>query len=121
VPIVSAPAGATADVIDWYVDQGVDGLVIEGSGAGTVPAEVVPGVERAIRAGVPVVLATRVQNGFLSPTYGTGAASGGGFDLMRSGVIPSMYWRAPKARIALMVALGAGMPDGDLRELFRAP
>lgn len=121
VPVVSAVAGSDARIIDWYIDQGVAGIVLEGSGAGNVPAEVTPGVKRAIDRGIRVVLTTRVQNGFLSPTYGTGAASGGGFDLIRLGVIPSMYWRAPKARIALMVALGAGYANEELMELYADP
>jgi L-asparaginase len=121
VPVIAAVAGSNAGVIDWYVEQDVRGIILEGSGAGNVPAEIVPGVERAIRKEIPVVLTTRVQNGFLSPTYGTGVASGGGFDLVRAGVIPSMYWRAPKARIALMMALGAGLDYEALRELYTGP
>ena len=121
IPVVSAVAGSNADVLDWYVERGVAGIVLEGSGSGNVPAEMAPGISRAIEAGIPVVLTTRVAGGFLSPTYGTGAASGGGFDLVRMGVIPSLYWRSPKARIALMVALGAGMPPGDLQDFFAGP
>lgn len=121
VPVIAAVAGSDSGVIDWHVAQGVAGIVLEGSGAGNIPAEMMPGVERAIGHGIPVVLTTRVQNGFLSPTYGTGAASGGGFDLVRLGVIPSMYWRAAKARIALIVALGAGYSGEALRELFASP
>lgn len=121
IPVVSAVAGTDSAVLDWYIERGVAGIVLEGSGSGNVPAEVADGITRAIEAGIPVVLTTRVGNGFLAPTYGTGAASGGGFDLLRMGVIPSMYWRAPKARIALMVALGAGMPTDDLASFFREP
>lgn len=121
IAIVSAVSGCDPHLIDWYIGQGVAGIVLEGSGAGNVPGAVLPGVSRAIDAGIPVVLTTRVPNGFLSPTYGTGAASGGGFDLMRMGVIPSVYWRSPKARIVMMVALGAGATHDDLRELLANP
>lgn len=121
IPVISAPVGTDSRLIDWVVEQGVAGIVLEGSGAGNVPMEMVPGIAKALDQGIPVVLTTRVQHGFLSPTYGTGSASGGGFDLLRMGVIPSMYWRAPKARIALMVAVGAGIDIDQMRELFRTP
>lgn len=121
VPIISAPVGSDAGMLKWCVQQGVAGIVLEGSGAGNVPKEMVSGIEAAMARGIPVVLTTRVQEGFLSPAYGTGEASGGGFDLLRMGVIPSMYWRSPKARIALMVAVSAGMGETEMRSLFTAP
>jgi L-asparaginase len=121
IPIISAPVGTDAGLLEWCVQQGACGIVLEGSGAGNVPQEMMPGIESARSRGGPVVLTTRVQDGFLSPTYGTGEASGGGFDLVRMGAIPSMYWRSPKARIALMVAVSAGLSEAEMRELFAAP
>jgi L-asparaginase len=121
IPVVSGVAGSDSTLLDWHIGRGVAGIILEGSGSGNVPAEMADGLSRAIAAGIPVVLTTRVASGFLAPTYGTGAASGGGFDLARLGVIPSLYWRAPKARIALMVALGAGMPHSELAEFFATP
>lgn len=121
VAVVSSISGLGPEIIDWHLSRNVAAIVVEGSGAGNVPSSLMEGIGRAIDAGIPVVLTTRVANGFLSPTYGTGAASGGGFDLVRMGAIPSYYWRAPKARIALMVALGAGMSTDELRDLLSAP
>lgn len=121
IAVVSGVTGSDSAQLDWHVERGVAGIILEGSGSGNVPAGMAGGLSRAIDAGIPVVLTTRVANGFLAPTYGTGAASGGGFDLVRMGVIPSLYWRAPKARIALMVALGAGMRQDELETFFSAP
>jgi L-asparaginase len=121
VHIVKAVSGSDSAMIHWLIDQGTRGIVLEGSGAGNVPSDMMDGIERAIGAQIPVVLTSRTVWGFLSPTYGSGAASGGGFDLMRMGVIPASHLPSPKARIALMVALGAGLSHDSIRELLATP
>lgn len=119
VPIVKSYTGMDAAVLDWNRERGVDGVVIEGSGAGNVPGGLLPGIERLIAAGIPVVLTTRCIGGPLAPVYGTGGASGGGHDLMRAGVIPASRLTSPKARIALLALLGAGMSRDDIDAWFR--
>ncbi|HEV2128546.1 MAG TPA: asparaginase [Thermomicrobiales bacterium] len=120
VPIVKAYTGMDAAVLDWYRDRGAEGVVIEGSGAGNVPGEVLPGIERLTAAGVPVVLTTRCISGPLAPVYGTGGASGGGHDLMRAGVIPASRFTAQKARICLMALLGSGASTSQIDAWFRS-
>jgi len=83
-----------------------------------VPSEIMPALIEAMNREIPVVLTSRVQDGFLSPTYGTGGASGGGFDLMQAGVIPSPHWRSAQARIALMAAIGANLSQTSIRALL---
>lgn len=121
VYLVKAVTGSDASMIDWALDQGAKGIVLEGSGAGNVPSDMVPGIQRALQAGIPIVLTSRALSGFLSATYGSGGDSGGGFDLARMGVIPAAHWPSQKARIALMLAMGAGLSDDPLREFFSAP
>jgi L-asparaginase len=121
VHIVKAVSGSDSAMIDWLLDQGTLGIVLEGSGAGNVPSDMMDGIERALAANVPVVLTSRTVWGFLAATYGSGGASGGGFDLMRIGVIPASHLPSAKARIALMVALGAGLSHDCIRELLATP
>ena len=111
-------AGADDRPLRWALATGYRGIVIEGTGAGNVPAGVVPGIEAAIGARVPVVLATRCIRGFLASTYGSGGAAGGGHDLMEMGVIPADHVPGQKARIKLMAALGATSDLGEIRRLF---
>jgi L-asparaginase len=120
VLLLTVAAGADDRPLRWALGAGYKGLVIEGSGAGNVPAAVVPGIAAALAAGVPVVLATRCRRGFLAPVYGGGGAAGGGADLMALGVIPADHLPAPKARIKLMVALGTGADLAGVRSLFAA-
>ena len=120
VPIVKTWTGMDATLFDWWRDQGIDGIVIEGSGAGNVPGEAMPGITRPVDSGIPVVLTTRCIGGPLAPIYGTGGATGGGHDLMEVGVIPASRFTSQKARIALMVLLGAGISREAADAWFRS-
>lgn len=121
VHVVKAVSGADSALIHWLIDQGTKGIVLEGSGAGNVPAGMLPGIERALDGELPVVLTSRVLWGFLAATYGSGGARGGGFDLLQMGVIPAMHLPSSKARIVLMLALGAGLSLHGIRELLATP
>jgi L-asparaginase len=118
VPLVKTYTGMDSSVLDWYVNRGIDGIVIEGSGAGNVPGEILPAIERVVATGVPAVLTTRCPGGPLAPIYGTGGASGGGHDLIAAGMTPASRCTAQKARIALLALLGEGMSPDDIREWF---
>lgn len=116
--LLKVAAGADDRPLRWALAAGCKGIVIEGSGAGNVPAAMLPGIEAALAAGVPVVLASRCARGFLAPIYGGAGAAGGGRDLATLGVIPADGLPGQKARIKLMVALGATNDLGGIRRLF---
>ncbi|WP_147819367.1 asparaginase [Salidesulfovibrio onnuriiensis] len=111
VPLLTSYTGMDSSMIDFALQNGAKGLVIEGFGAGNVPPRAVSGIERCIRAGIPVVLATRCIEGGVWPIYGY---PGGGADLMNKGVINCGRLGGPKARLQLMLALGM---TGDIREI----
>jgi L-asparaginase len=116
--LFKAAAGADSRPLVWAISAGYKGIVVEGSGAGNVPAAVIPGITAAIEAGLPVVLATRCIRGFLSLTYGSGGAAGGGWDLAQLGAIPASHLPAQKARIKLMLALGSTSTLDEIRVIF---
>ena len=97
------------------LESGARGLVIEGTGAGNVPPLTVPGIQAAIKAGLPVVITSRCGAGSVAPLYGY---EGGGEQLQRLGCIMGGDLVGQKARILLMVALAAGLSDLALRSLF---
>ena len=111
VDIVFAYAGATARLLDAARVEG-QGVVVAGMGRGNVPPEMVPGIERWIGEGKPVVLASRTLRGRVGRTYGY---FGGGRRLSELGVIFGGSRRPQQARIDLMLALGAGV---DPRKFF---
>jgi L-asparaginase len=84
---------------------GYKGVVLEGMGAGHVPAKLVPAIDELMTA-MPVVLASRVSGGrILERTYGF---PGSEIDLIGRGVIPAGWLSANKAALLLACMLGAG-------------
>lgn len=104
VPVVGSHWGVDPDLIDWYCERGADGFVVEASGAGNVNGALADGLERALTAGLPVVVASRCRRGEVTPIYG---GVGGFASLHAAGAVSSRGLGAGKARLALQVALGA--------------
>lgn len=113
VDIVYAYAGADSRLLDASRQQG-QGVVIAAMGRGNVPPEMVPGIERWIGDGKPVVVASRALRGRVGPTYGY---PGGARKLSDLGAILAGSRRPQQARIDLLLALGAGL---DPRDVFEA-
>lgn len=109
VPIVVSHWDVDPGIIDWHLDRGACGLVVQGGGTGNVNGGLVGRIERALDAGVPVVGTTRCLLGEVTPVYG---GQGGFAVLADMGVIPSHGLSAAKARLALGVALAVD-PDPD--------
>lgn len=65
VAIVYAHAGMDAAPVDCALASGASGLVLAGLGQGNAAAPVLDALERAVRAGVPVVRASRVDEGYV--------------------------------------------------------
>lgn len=115
VAMISCYTGMDGSLIEHLLHQRVAGLVLEGFGAGNVPPGMVPAVQKAVAGGIPVVLTTRCPEGGVWPMY---AYAGGGADLVTKGVILGGRLSGPKARILLMVALGAARSIGRIRQIF---
>lgn len=109
--------GSDSRLIRASLAGGAVGLVIEGTGAGNVPPLAVPAIREAIKAGVPVVVTSRCRSGSVAPLYGY---DGGGAQLHKLGCVLGGDLPGHKARILLMVALGAGMSGLALEALFEA-
>jgi L-asparaginase len=97
------------------LEGGARGVVVEGTGTGNVHESWEDALAGAVDAGVPVVLTTRTGAGRVVPAYG---GPGGGRRLVERGIIPGGELSGPKARLALMFALGAGLDAAAVRGLF---
>ncbi len=97
------------------IARGARGLVVEATGCGNVPPSALPGLRCAIAARLAVVLVSRCGEGRVSPAYGY---AGGGQMLRELGVVFGGDLSGPKARIKLMVALGATSDPAQIRALF---
>jgi L-asparaginase len=115
VAVVRSYGGMDGDIVDWHLSRGARGVVVEGTGAGNVSGALLPGIERALSSGVPVVVATRCLTGEVAPIYG---GPGGGHTLEGLGVIGAAELSAAKARLALGVALAVDPSIDAVRSWF---
>ncbi len=117
VVLLQTYSGADGSLLRYAVDQGAEGIVIEGVGAGNVNAEVFKAVQYALKKNVAIVLTTRVYYGGAFPIYGD---QGGGRTMQEAGVIMGGNLTGPKARILLIMALPEVKSDNSkLQKYFK--
>lgn len=115
VGLIKTGAGAESDIIDFYIDSGYKGIVIEALGRGNLPPNMVPGVKRAISENIPIVLVSRCYTGRVLGSYGY---EGGGHHLKSEGVMFAGNLPGQKARIKLMLALGFTDDMEEIKEII---
>lgn len=113
VPIISAYAGMTDELIDMLDLEQLDGLIIQAFGAGNIPKETAQKLESLLQKGIPVALVSRCFNGIAEPVY---AYQGGGVQLQKAGVFFVKELNAQKARLKLLIALNAGLAGQALKD-----
>jgi glutamyl-tRNA(Gln) amidotransferase subunit D len=93
--------GLDPAIIDWYVDKGVRGILLEGSGLGHVSKYCFDSIKNAVAKGVVVALASQCIWGRVNMNvYDTGR------DLLSFGVIPMDDMFPETALVKLMWVLG---------------
>ncbi|ATF83986.1 asparaginase [Burkholderia gladioli] len=103
VEIVSSYAGASRIGVDALVAAGVKGIVVAGTGNGSIHATLQAALQEAARRGVAVVRASRVGSGHVMRN---GAANDEALGFVSAGSLNPF-----KARVLLMLALAAGIDD----------
>jgi L-asparaginase len=115
VDLIRAGQGADDRLLRHSLEDGAAGIVIEAFGAGRVPPWWLPAIGEASRRRTVIAIATRCAAGSLGDEYGY---VGGYHDLKRAGVLFAHGLSGVKARIKLMVALGAARHPTELRRWF---
>ena len=113
VPIISAYAGMTDELINMLDLEQLDGLVIQAFGAGNIPKETAQKLENLLRKDIPIALVSRCFNGIAEPVY---AYQGGGVQLQQAGVFFVKELNAQKARLKLLIALNTGLKGQALKD-----
>jgi len=109
--LIKLAVGMELDALCQAVASGVRGVVLEALGGGRVPPWWLRAIREAVEAGMAIVVASRCPAGRVGDGYGyTGAQR----DLRAAGCLPAGYLNGQKARIALMVVLGAGLTGNAL-------
>lgn len=115
VDLIKCAAGMDSKLIDFCVNEGDRGIVIEAMGRGNIPPLMVDGVRRALEKGVAVVIVSRCFQGRVLDSYGY---HGGGKELRDLGVIFGDNLPGQKARIKLMLALSVTGDINKIKDFF---
>lgn len=102
VDIVKAMTGSGREYIDFAVELGCKGLIVEGFGRGNVAPDMVAGIRDAVQKGIAVVVTTRTSAGRVLDVYGY---PGSVTDTRNAGIAMGGELSAAKARLKLMLAL----------------
>ena len=113
VEVIKITSGMTDDLLKYYVNQKVDGLIIEGFGRGNIPGNLVMAIKEAIDKQIVVVMTSRCPVGRVRDTY---AYAGGGYQLKSIGVLSGNSLPSYKARLLLMLVLSANL---DAKDYFK--
>jgi len=117
VQLIKVSCGIDDLLLRACVAQKVDGIVIEGFGAGNIPPGLVPALREAVECGIPVVVVSRCIEGFAGSTYDY---VGGGAQLKELGVICGQNLGGLRARLKLMVLHSTNKDLSYIRHGFSA-
>ncbi|KAF1026878.1 MAG: L-asparaginase [Burkholderia plantarii] len=110
VEIVTSYAGVSGVLVQALVAAGVKGIVVAGTGNGSIHVALQDALAAAVRQGVAVVRASRVGSGHVMRN---GAANDDALGFVSAGSLNPF-----KARVLLMLALAAGVAAADLQAVF---
>ena len=101
VAFIKSYPGISGELIDYHVDKGYKGIVLEGTGLGHCPEEIIPSIKRARDSGIPVVMTSQCLYGHINMNvYSTGRK------LITAGVISAGDMLPETAYVKLSWALG---------------
>lgn len=113
VAFIKSYPGIKTDIIDYYIDQGFKGLVIEGTGLGHCPEDLIKPLQRAQDEEIPVVMSSQCLYGRVNMNvYSTGRK------LKDAGVIPAQDMLPETAYVKLVWVLGQTDKIPEIQELM---
>ncbi len=116
VALVKFFPGPASEIIDYLVDKGFHGIVVEGTGFGHVDEATIKSIERATEEGIPVVVATQTIFGRVNlNVYATGRK------MLDAGAIPADDMIPETAYVKLSWVLARTRDPGEVRRLMLTP
>jgi len=101
VAFIKSYPGIKSDIIDYYIDKGYKGMVLEGTGLGHCPENLIPSLERANDEGIPVLMGSQCFYGLVNMNvYSTGRK------ILSAGVISTLDMLPETAYVKLVWTLG---------------
>lgn len=106
--------GEDPAVLEYFVEQGYKGLVVEGTGLGHVSAEWIPSIRSAVERGIPVAMTSQCLYGAICDrVYDTGR------DLLTAGIIEAEDMLPETALVKLMWVLGQTRDMETVRQMMQ--
>ncbi len=115
VALIKCVVDMDSSFIEFVIDKGYGGIVIEALGRGNVPPKMVDGIKSALNKGIPVVVVSRCFEGRVHESYGY---EGGGKMLKDLGVIFGDTLPGQKARIKLALAINSTINKEEIKKQF---
>ncbi|MGC9517758.1 MAG: Glu-tRNA(Gln) amidotransferase subunit GatD [Methanomicrobiales archaeon] len=101
VVLIKSYPGIKTEFIDYYIDKGYKGMVIEGTGLGHIPEDIIPSIERAADSSIPVFMTSQCMYGKVNMNvYSTGRK------LINAGAISALDMLPETAYVKLIWTLG---------------
>jgi len=114
VAFIKSYPGISGEVIDYHVDKGYKGIVLEGTGLGHCPDDIIPSLARAADNGIPVVMTSQCLYGAVDMhVYSTGRK------LISAGVISAGDMLPETAFVKLIWALGQTDKLDEVRNIMQ--
>lgn len=115
VDLIKSVAGMDSKFINFSIETGSKGIVIEAMGRGNIPPGMIEGVKNAIDKNIPVIIVSRCPMGRVLDSYGY---EGGGKMIRNLGAIFGGDLNGQKARIKLMLALSITSDVNEIKHMF---
>ena len=115
VHLLKVASGMDSTLLNFLVEKGAKGIVIEAMGRGNVPPMMMDGIRRAVAHQIPVIIVSRCPMGRVLESYGY---DGGGAQLVEAGAILTNNLNGQKARIQLMLALSVTKDLNEIKSYF---
>lgn len=113
VALIKTYPGFNPEIIDYLIDKGYHGIVLEGTGLGHAPTIIYDSLRRAKKENIPVVMTSQCIWGRINMNvYRTGR------ELQALGVIPGEDMLPETAYVKLMWVLGQTRDYDEVRKLM---
>ena len=114
VGFVKSFPGISQDFIEYHIDKGYKGLVIEGTGLGHVPNNLIDAFKRAKDENIPIVMTSQCLYGRVNMNvYSTGR------NIIDAGVISGLDMTPETAYVKLCWALGQSDDYNKVKEIMQ--
>ena len=114
--LVKYTPGSSPEILNYYIDKGYRGIVLEGTGLGHVASDWIEGIKRATEENIPVVVTSQCLRGRICDrVYDTGR------DMLDGGAIEGEDMLPEVALVKLMWTVANAKSPEDIRTLMKRP